>query len=272
MMYVDPKDIMGEMAMGADWETVTTHIFRQVIRPGDVVIDIGAHWGYFTLLAATLCTDAGKVYAFEPHPENFAMLTKNIAANQLSNVVAIQKAISDCQGEARLFQAQASMGHSLYHLPQDSRVAKDSPPVTISISTVRLDDFFAADSIRPRLIKMDIEGAEPSALEGMQGLIKRSSELVLITEFNFQFLDSNTAARFLETLTALGFEIAILDEERVQIKVPPPEEIMGELLQPETGHVINLVCVRGRELTQRLLETQQLRGGRIPAAKVTAHH
>jgi FkbM family methyltransferase len=267
-MYVDPKDTVGEMAIGADWDAVTGQVFRRVIRPGDVVIDIGAHWGYFTLLAAILSTDSGKVYAFEPHPKNFALLAKNISANRLSNVVAIQKAVSNYEGEARLFESRASMGHSLAPLPEYLRVVKDSIPKAIPIDAVRLDDFFVTNPIRPRLVKMDIEGGEPSALEGMQALIKRSPELVLITEFNYQFLDANSGKRFLETLTGLGFETAVLDEERLRMEVMLPDEIVRRFLQSETRQVVNVLCTRGAESVRELLGGEPLKPGESRIVKV----
>lgn len=121
VMDVDPSDTEGDMAMGDAWEETTTQVFKQLIRPGDVTIDVGAHWGYFTLLAATLCTETGRVYAFEPHPKNFAMLIRNIQANHLSNVVTVQSAVSDCAGSIQMFEAHSSMGHSLNNHLQEWR-------------------------------------------------------------------------------------------------------------------------------------------------------
>jgi len=170
-MYVDPREATADMALGRAWEPATTYVFQQIVRRGDVIVDVGAHWGYFTLLAAALCGETGKVYAFEPHPGNFAWLTKNISANSLPHVVPVQLAVSDCAGQALLFEAQTSPRHSLNRLPENcTPEGQATPPLTVR--TVTLDGFFSDQSIQPRLIKMDIEGSEPQALAGMRGLLK----------------------------------------------------------------------------------------------------
>ena len=265
-LEIDPKDVMGDMALGKAWEPSTSYVFRQVVRPDDVVIDIGAHWGYFTLLASTLCTESGKVYAFEPHPDNFSLLTRNIERNHRSNVVAVQRAVSDREGAALLFDGGASMGHSLKPTLASSGQG-DSGHAPISVSSVTLDDYFAGDSVQPRLIKMDIEGAEPNALEGMQGLIKRSPQVVLITEFNPGTLDLTTSANFLKAVTALGFDIAIIDYYRDQLELASPEETLKRLQQPETWTLVNLLCTRGPEVPERLFGTARLEGGETRVVK-----
>ena len=269
VMYVDPKDTMGDMATGEAWEVATTHVFKQVIRPGDIIVDVGAHWGYFTLLAATLCTETGRVYAFEPHPKNFAMLTRNIAANHLSNVMTVQSAVSNCDGSTQMFEARGSMGHSVNPLPQEWRVLDGATPRAIPVSTVKLDNFFVNNLIQPRLIKIDIEGAEPLAIEGMQGLIKRSPEAVLITEVNPLYIHSDLAKSFFGMLTGMGFETAIVDDDRRQLEFAPAEEIIKRVLDPGTRREVNLLCTRGPEVPERLLGVRHVKVGQSRIVKVT---
>ena len=269
VMYVDPSDTMGDMATGEAWEVATTHVFKKVIRPGDVIVDVGAHWGYFALLAATLCTETGKVYAFEPHPKNFAMLTRNIAANHLSNVVTVQSAVSNCDGPTQMFEARGSMGHSINTLPQEWRALNDAKPRAISVSTIKLDDYFVDNPIQPRLIKIDIEGAEPLAIEGMQGLIKRSPKVVLITEVNPLYIHSDLAKSFFGMLIGLGFEMAIVDDDRRQLEFAPAEEIMKRVLDSGTRTAVNLLCTRGPEVSERLLGARHVKVGQSRIVKVT---
>jgi FkbM family methyltransferase len=251
-MYVDPRETTGDMALGKAWEGATTRVFQHVIRPGDVIVDVGAHWGYFTLLAATQCTETGRVYAFEPHPKNFATLTRNIEANHLSNVVTVQSAVSNCAGSIQLFEARNSMGHSVNTLPQDWRAVDGTSPRAISVRTVKLDDFFANNPLQPRLVKMDIEGAEPLALAGMRRLIERCPCLVLITEFHPLYLVAKAATEFLDQLAAFGFDVAIIDDDQRQLAVGPKAAVLKRLL--DEGATCNLLATRDRSLFERLFQ------------------
>jgi tRNA G37 N-methylase Trm5 len=81
-----------QMVNGA-WERDTVRLFERILRAGDVVVDIGAHVGYFTLIAARSVGPEGRVYAFEPDPENYALLVRNIELNGYQNIMPIQKAV-----------------------------------------------------------------------------------------------------------------------------------------------------------------------------------
>ncbi|MBP9940768.1 MAG: FkbM family methyltransferase, partial [Comamonas sp.] len=72
---------------GAPFEPEVLHALRQYIQPGSVVLDIGANVGYFTAHISKLVGSAGRVHAFEPEPRNFSLLSSNVAANHLQNVV-----------------------------------------------------------------------------------------------------------------------------------------------------------------------------------------
>jgi hypothetical protein len=82
----------------APYEPETTAVFLSLITDGDVVVDLGAHVGYYTLLAARRVGPEGRVFAFEPNPDNFRLLVKNIESNLYSNVIPVQKAVSNGRG------------------------------------------------------------------------------------------------------------------------------------------------------------------------------
>jgi predicted methyltransferase len=101
-MYVDVFDPDPSMratfrayALNRVHEESTTNLFRNIVKEGDVVVDLGANVGYFTLLTAKLVGRKGKVYAFEPEPRNYGYLLKNIQLNGYEHVVASQKAVAD---------------------------------------------------------------------------------------------------------------------------------------------------------------------------------
>lgn len=89
-MFIEPADGL-EFLIKPHHEEFETEIFKKEIKKGDTVLDLGAHIGYYTLLAAKLVGEKGKVFAFEPEPTNFALLKKNIKINNHQNVIPVQK-------------------------------------------------------------------------------------------------------------------------------------------------------------------------------------
>lgn len=161
------------------YEPETTQLFRSLIRPGMTVVDLGAHIGHYSLLAAQALGSHGTVYAFEPQPYNFMLLKKNIEANGYEDtIVPIPKAVARSSGTLELFVGKSnSRGASKY---RTRHVGKSS----VKVDTVSLDSFFSEIGWPAvHLIKMDVEGAEEEVLKGMKELSRRNPEQKLIMEF-----------------------------------------------------------------------------------------
>lgn len=158
------------------WEKLTTEKFKEVVREGDVVVDLGASMGYFTLLAAKLVGKKGKVYAFEPAPINYSLLIKNIELNGYDNVVLVQKAVSNVSGTVKLFLSNEDIGNNTIYQYGDNREF-------VEVESVALDEFFRDKEHRVNVIKMDIEGAEMAALLGMDRIIRGNKKLKMFSEF-----------------------------------------------------------------------------------------
>ncbi|MBI1884960.1 MAG: FkbM family methyltransferase [Chloroflexi bacterium] len=192
------------------YEPGTTKLFQRLVGPGMTVMDVGAHWGYFTLLAARGVGEGGRVYAFEPHPDNWALLVKNVQTNGYSNVVAVQKAVADRAGQVPLFLGKSDAGcNSLYRNPL---TREESIPVEVTT----LDAFLEREGgPRVDLIKIDIEGGEPAALEGARGLVQRSGNLGLIVEFHPRLLGTagTTPEEFVDRLLGWGLRVQVIDGE-----------------------------------------------------------
>ena len=160
------------------YEPEITRLFEELITPGMVVVDIGAHIGYFSLLAARHAGPEGRVYAFEPAPDNYTILVKNIALNNYRNIIPVQKAVCDVPGITRLYLHKDTVAHSLY--PTTIGRGKKA----IEIETTSLDEFFQQEKWPTDiLVKIDAEGAELPALKGMTDIIARSNRLYLFLEF-----------------------------------------------------------------------------------------
>jgi len=151
-MFLDSKDSLN-LSINGVYEPFETELVKKEIKKGDVVLDIGANIGYYTLIYAKLVGEEGKVFAFEPDPDNFALLKKNVEINGYRNVILAQKAVSNKTGKIRLYLSEVNKGdHRIY----DSHDGRKS----IEIETIRLDDYFKNYNVRIDFIKMDVQGAE----------------------------------------------------------------------------------------------------------------
>ena len=178
------------MAYGL-YEVSVRRAIERVLRPGDHFVDAGANIGVFTLLAARLVGDGGRVDAFEPEPHNRGRLVDHLRINHVGQWVRVHEAaLADAAGEAWIhFLGEAAGGESganhgcstLYPGPTAANSGAAGADAT-RVRTVRLDDVL--QGTRPRLIKMDIEGAEAAAVEGMAGLLTTDSPPTIIGEVN----------------------------------------------------------------------------------------
>lgn len=142
--------------------------YNKISRGGELVLDIGANIGYYTLLMSKMVGESGKVYAFEPEPKNFEILQKNIKLNNANNVVIEKLALSD------------KVGRSFIALSEDSGQHRISDS-GLEIQTTTIDEYFGNKKID--FIKMDAEGSEGKILRGM------SQRPDMITEFYYKLLD-----------------------------------------------------------------------------------
>ncbi len=151
------------------------------LRPGDTFCDVGAHFGYFTLLASQLVGETGRVIAFEASRSTFGILKKNTAL--AANVTALHRAASD-ENKTLVFNefpALFSEYNSLI-LPEIKNAAwlKNNPSQPIEVQGQRLDDFFHNENRLPQFIKIDVEGAEPQVLRGMEHFLKTHSPTLVM--------------------------------------------------------------------------------------------
>ncbi len=204
-MYVDSRDI-GVTPFLLEWgfyEKYETALFKRLVKKGMVVLDIGANVGYYTLLAAHLVGDEGKVFAFEPDPYNFDLLCKNIEVNGYRNVIPVRKAVSSKSGKRKFFLDKNNLGgHSLSK-------ANVGTSASITIEATSLDDYFKNTDYKVDVIKMDVQGLEMEVLEGMTNTINRNDNLKIITEFwPMGLRNSGSSPKdFLNKLVEYGFAL-----------------------------------------------------------------
>jgi len=200
-------------------EKFETELIEKVLRKGDTFLDIGANLGYYTLIAAKIVGNEGKVFAFEPESNNFALLKRNVEMNGFKNIVLVKKAISNKSGKAKLFLSKERNvfgGHSLYN--NEWLNAKENDFVTVDIIT--LDEFFKDYDGDIDIIKMDIEGAEGLALQGMQNLLRKNKNVKIFTEFSPIGLKASPIGpkEYLNMLMNFGFKIYEINEEKKKLE------------------------------------------------------
>lgn len=149
-----------------------------LVRPGDVVYDVGANLGYLTLLFARLAGPAGRVLAFEPLPANLARLRRNLALNGLEQrVQVVEAAVAGRAGRLRfLVHDSGGMGKLEGAAGRDEHYRQ-----TIAVASVDLDTFvFRRRSPPPQVVKLDVEGGEVLALPGMRRVLAQVRPALLL--------------------------------------------------------------------------------------------
>ena len=221
------------------YEPYTLRLFKNAVKPGATVLDVGANVGYFTLIAARQAGRGGRIYAFEPGPDNVAVLARNIKINKFQNVTVVPKAVSDRAGTANLVLGEDSDQHSLFGPPM---VASSG---TVAVECVALDDFLQD---APDVIKLDVEGNELFALNGMRRTLERSEPLVMFVELNPVCLrQANMEPEDLVSkLREFGFEIRVIDEQEGSLDLLT-DSYLREIRDHTPGWFTNLYCTKNQK-------------------------
>ena len=150
-------------------EPEVTEFIKHVLRPGMVFVDVGAHLGEHTLLAAKILEHSGHVHAFEPRPDIFEVLTQSIELNHRHNVTAVPKAVW-CKTDSCDFEMTEEPSVSALRPNHSSNRGSKQ----VRVFTTTLDDYFFSSTPIPNLIKVDVEGAELQVFQGAKSLLTLS--------------------------------------------------------------------------------------------------
>jgi FkbM family methyltransferase len=218
------------------YEPGTTHVVKNLLRPGMIAIDVGANIGYYSRVFARLVGKRGRVLAFEPDPETFAILERN--ARKFTQVECHNAAVVESPRRAVLYRAENPGTSSLW-----ATSTRGGPIGTVTVEAVALDSLL--QGVQPNLVKIDVEGAELEVLQGARDLISRSRELHLIIECNRDCLLGRglDTASLVEYVHELGFETRAIDEETGSLRrVREVSEVDGLLAAGRK--FVNLLCSR----------------------------
>ena len=178
------------------YECAKRIVFEKTVRENSVVFDVGANVGFYTLLASVLVGTRGSVFAFEPFPENLVFLKEHLRLNNIDNVTVVEAAVSDKCGTAFFDEGKSrSTGHI-------------SPSGRLQIETVAIDELVAKKELPvPDYIKMDIEGAEVSALLGAKTTLAQAHPTIFLATHG-----SSIHQECCRLLRSLGYELQPIND------------------------------------------------------------
>jgi FkbM family methyltransferase len=205
-MELDPQEWLQIHLLAGDLpEPATTALFRSLLRPGDVCIDVGAHVGFLTLAAAQRVGVNGRVIAIEPQPYNCERILINSQANGLENVVVVMAAAGEEDGYVRLHNQKRN---DKARLTLAGSGVSDVATL-FEVPVLRVDCVRARHGLaRVRLLKIDVEGFEREVLAGA------GETLALTDNVVFECLpemDPAVVDVLVETLTSAGFVLQQID-------------------------------------------------------------
>jgi FkbM family methyltransferase len=176
-------DVMLNKIKSHDSEIRLTKYLTLVLQEGDVFIDVGAHYGYYTLLASVLVGNSGKVYSIEASGSSYADLKENVDAYK--NIKPFHAAAGDSQGHITFYEYPGPYAEYNTIVPnayvnekwfQSVREKTNTVPILI------LDDLIRNERIDKAILKIDVEGGEASVLRGLQSVLKEK-KLIIAMEY-----------------------------------------------------------------------------------------
>lgn len=173
----------------------------QFLQEGNVCIDVGANVGFYTLLSSALVGESGKVYAFEPTPRTFAILSQNSADRK--NVTRVNVALMDTEGKRDLIDygtLKSGLNSVLSNSGFSEEVQDGIESTVLSIEATTLDSYCLNHHIQPTFIKIDTEGAEEMVLKGGRKTLATHHPVLIIE------VQRKTPQDVIALLTALGYQ------------------------------------------------------------------
>jgi FkbM family methyltransferase len=175
---------------------------------GDIVVDVGAHIGKYTIIASKRVGTTGKVIAIEAHPGNYEILNSNIKLNRLTNVISLNYAVYSKETIIKLFLPDEKSNHTIYNTLIQTRAKDEEKFVEVNADT--LDNLLQRNGIsnaEVNWLKIDVEGAELEVLKGAQAIISNSKRIALLIEVHNIEQGKNLYMPIMDLLQKYNFKI-----------------------------------------------------------------
>ncbi len=181
------------------------------LDPGDTFIDVGAHYGYFSLLASKLVGSSGNVFSFEASPTTYRIFEKN--AKRTDNILSHNLAVSDSNEQLKFYEfPNLYSEYNSLDVEQfkNEKWFSEYKPKEVNVKSIMLDDFLSDKKSNPKIIKIDVEGAELKVIKGFKKHLLENTPLIVIEYLSDE--RGNTAHVEAEKLLeSLGFQPYIID-------------------------------------------------------------
>lgn len=204
MTVVLPEAVSGEILRFGYIEENLVAAFLAHVRAGHTIFDVGAHFGFFSLLASQLVGPGGQVHAFEPVPSTCAVLRQNIAPG---NGVAVNCAVWKEAGEIDI--RDFGLGLSAFNSVRQPRLSagagRAAHAKTLRVPAITLDDYARDRDLAPDFVKIDAESAEFEVLEGMQRLLHEARPVVSIEVGDFDIVGAASSAALVRHMEQSGY-------------------------------------------------------------------
>ena len=200
-------------AEGRIHEKVVTEMLIEALRSAKCFVDVGAHLGWYTCIAAKHMP-CGSVYGFEMDDLSFALLEQNISINNFTNVEVYNVAVSDFPGVVS-YKRDTKRPSPTFRIQANEK--KSEAAGSVSVNSVKLEEFFKNKGIVPDVIKVDVEGAEMNVLIGMRQTLRNYKPILFleIHPSNLCYFNTSTSA-ILSLLTENGYRIFEIENMRTQ--------------------------------------------------------
>ncbi len=237
VLRLDETDSIGVARVGG-YEPYESSLLESLVTPGSTVLDLGANLGVYTLRFARATGPTGHVVAFEPSPPTARLLAHNVRVNGYPHVRVERRALADRSGVRSLFLSETNIGdHRLY--------AAEEPRRRIDVEVVRLDDVVQIAG-ELSLVKMDIQGGEHAALDGMRRTLEAHPETWIASEYWPYGLAGagSSGPEFLARLRSLGGIVLHIDESRRRVRPLDDEWLATTFTLARRNHTNLLVVPR----------------------------
>ncbi len=242
-VFLDKEDSLLLSTRKDNYDKFEINYLKQIIKEGDIIIDLGANIGYYTLIFAKLVGDLGHVYAFEPEPSNFELLSKNIKENNHSNVTLIQKAVSNKNSKIKLYVSKRNLAsHRIF----DSDEKRNS----VEVDVITLDEYFKKFEKPIKFIKIDVEGAEGAVLLGTSKIIEKSENLTIMMEYFPKWIKKfgDEPKEILKSLLQKDFKLYNLNQKNNRLDTIQIEKFVSEYNEEKKNYT-NILCVKNKTIS-----------------------
>jgi FkbM family methyltransferase len=242
-LYISARDHAVGLALvdgAAGYEPHVRRVLSDILRPGQTFLDIGANIGYFSMLAAHLVGETGRVIAIEPNPENCLLIRSSLATNGFRHVDVYPYAAGS---EPAMFMLEVE-GSNGRLVPLEGRPALSRLRFLVPVTPL---DGLLGELPRLDLIKIDIEGAEPMAFAGMQAALKRHRP-VIISEFSPAMLRATSRVEpqaYLAILRDLGYQLAVINPDGSTTPLPAEYAAVEQTYFADNRSHVDLLARQG---------------------------